>query len=157
MIRRSGVLAELLVLMIGFCGSSHAAESGVVILENQRVALGVTTAGGAIVEFRLAGERMNPLNWTIHGLEPVESGKPYLRGHFLCLDRWGRRRRPRRSEGCRFTEKHQESTGRCRDLRSVVNSFCGCEWSVECRWRVFRWFARFGCRVVPAWPRFTKK
>lgn len=89
MIRRSGVLAELLVLMIGFCGSSHAAESGVVILENQRVALGVTTAGGAIVEFRLAGEKMNPLNWTIHGLEPVESGKPYLRGHFLCLDRWG--------------------------------------------------------------------
>ncbi len=89
MVRGHGVVAGLLLLLIMFCGLSHAAEPGAVILKNQRVALGVTTAGGGIIEFRLAGEAVNPLNWTIHGLEPVQPGKPYLRGHFLCLDRWG--------------------------------------------------------------------
>ncbi|HAA49284.1 MAG TPA: hypothetical protein DCE43_06150 [Planctomycetaceae bacterium] len=89
MVRGHGVVAGLLLLLIMFCGLSHAAEPGEVILKNQRVALGVTTAGGGIIEFRLAGEAVNPLNWTIHGLEPVQPGKPYLRGHFLCLDRWG--------------------------------------------------------------------
>ena len=68
MVRSHGVLAGLLLLLIMFCGLSHAAQPGAVILKNQRVALGVTTAGGGIIEFRLAGEAVNPLNWTIHGV-----------------------------------------------------------------------------------------
>ena len=87
--RPSGALAGLLGLMLVVCGSSGAAEPDVVRLKNPRAVLGVTMAGGGIVEFRLSGSKVNPLNWTIHGLEEVEADKPYLRGHFLCLDRWG--------------------------------------------------------------------
>jgi len=84
------VLRRLVGLLVVGCGVVlPAAEPDLVRLKNRQSVLGVTTAGGGIVEFRLNGNAVNPLNWTIHGLEPVEAGKPYLRGHFLCLDRWG--------------------------------------------------------------------
>jgi len=101
-----GQLSRLLPLMLLACGTGVAAEPDVVRLKNQRVVLGVTMAGGGIVEFRLSGSELNPLNWTIHGLEPVEAGKPYLRGHFLCLDRWGA---PSKSEAERGVPFHGEA------------------------------------------------
>lgn len=104
--RPLGVLAGLLGLVMFVCDRSDAAEPGVVRLKNQRAVLGTTTAGGAIVEFRLNGNKVNPLNWTIHGLEPVEAGKPFLRGHFLCLDRWGA---PSESEADRGVPFHGEA------------------------------------------------
>ena len=88
--RRCQALAGLVGGLV--CGSGFelpAAEPGLVTLNNPQSVLAVTTAGGGIVEIRLKGNSVNPLNWTIHGLEPVEPGKPYLRGHFLCLARWG--------------------------------------------------------------------
>ena len=88
--RRCQALAGLVgVLVFGSGFELPAAGPGLVTLNNPQSVLAVTTAGGGIVEIRLKGNSVNPLNWTIHGLEPVEPGKPYLRGHFLCLDRWG--------------------------------------------------------------------
>jgi len=94
--QRTGVRGQLstpllliLLTVLLTCGPGVAAEPDVVRLQNRWAVLGVTMAGGGIVEFRLSGRKLNPLNWTIHGLEPVEADKPYLRGHFLCLDRWG--------------------------------------------------------------------
>ena len=88
--RRCQMPASLVGVIVFGCGLAlTAAEPGVVTLNNPQSVLSVTTAGGGIVEIRLKGNSVNPLNWTIHGLEPVEPGKPYLRGHFLCLDRWG--------------------------------------------------------------------
>jgi hypothetical protein len=116
MIRSSSELAErfcvpwlwfrLLVLLLLACEPCIGAETDVIRLKNRRAVLGVTLAGGGIVEFRLSSSPLNPLNWTIHGLEPVEADKPYLRGHFLCLDRWGA---PSQAEAQRGVPFHGEA------------------------------------------------
>lgn len=67
----------------------EAAEPATVRLQNRQAVVRITLAGGGITEFRLGDNRVNPLNWTIHGLEPITEGQPFLQGHFLCLDRWG--------------------------------------------------------------------
>ena len=60
------------------------------ILRSKAAQVSVAVAGGAIVEFRFLELPLNPLNWEIgEELEPMREGTPRLRGHFLCLDRWG--------------------------------------------------------------------
>lgn len=60
------------------------------VLRGKAAQVSIALGGGGITEFRLADESTNPLNWEIsQELEPKQAGKPYLRGHFLCLDRWG--------------------------------------------------------------------
>ena len=101
------VLRSVVGLLVVGCGLAlSAAEPGLVTLNNPQSVLSVTTAGGGIVEIRLKRNVVNPLNWTIHGLEPVEAGKPYLRGHFLCLDRWGA---PSEAEAKRGVPFHGEA------------------------------------------------
>ena len=61
-----------------------------VVLRNNTAQLSLALGGGGIVEFRFLDGDVNPLNWEISPeLEPKLKDKPYLRGHFLCLDRWG--------------------------------------------------------------------
>jgi hypothetical protein len=62
-----------------------------VVLRNGTAQLSIAVDGGGIVEFRFLDSDLNPLNWEISPeLEPRPKDKPFLRGHFLCLDRWGR-------------------------------------------------------------------
>ena len=73
--RRCQALAGLVgVLVFGSGFELPAAGPGLVTLNNPQSVLAVTPAGGGIVEIRLKGNSVNPLNWTIHGLEPVEPG-----------------------------------------------------------------------------------
>ena len=58
-------------------------------LQNDQTVVTIALDGGGITEFRRTDNSVNPLNWTIHGLEPITEGQPFLQGHFLCLDRWG--------------------------------------------------------------------
>jgi len=60
------------------------------VLRSRTAQVSIAHGGGGIVEFRFLDDPTNPLNWEITpDLEPKPPGKPYLRGHFLCLDRWG--------------------------------------------------------------------
>ena len=54
------------------------------ILEGKAARLVVDLGGGSLVDFRLSGHRVNPLQW-----DPGESAALKPLGHFLCLDRWG--------------------------------------------------------------------
>ncbi len=63
--------------------TAHALRAETVTLESQNATLGINLDGGALVDFQLRGLALNPLTW-------VESRPtPQMRGHFLCLDRWG--------------------------------------------------------------------
>ena len=55
----------------------------VVVLQTPDAKLGIDLQGGAIVDFQLANLALNPLTWGEGG------SAAQLRGHFLCLDRWG--------------------------------------------------------------------
>ena len=55
------------------------------VLKGDRVSLVVDVLGGSFVDFRLAGNDVNPLVWANDG--PVD--QPRSMSHFLCLDRWG--------------------------------------------------------------------
>lgn len=65
------------------------ADDEIVVLRGETSQVSVAVGGGGIVEFRFLDQQTNPLNWDIGDLEPKPDGKPYLRGHFVCLDRWG--------------------------------------------------------------------
>jgi hypothetical protein len=54
-----------------------------VTLQTTSARLSIDLKGGAITDFRLANLDLNPLTWGEGG----PAGQ--LRGHFLCLDRWG--------------------------------------------------------------------
>jgi len=60
-----------------------------VVLRGGVAQASIAIDGGGIIEFRFVDQQTNPLNWEIGELEPKIEGQPYLRGHFLCLDRWG--------------------------------------------------------------------
>jgi hypothetical protein len=60
-----------------------------VVLRGEVAQASIAVDGGGIIEFRFVDQQTNPLNWEIGELEPKTEGQPYLRGHFLCLDRWG--------------------------------------------------------------------
>ena len=54
------------------------------ILEGRAARLVVDLGGGSLVDFRLSGHSINPLQF-----DPRESAVLKPLGHFLCLDRWG--------------------------------------------------------------------
>ena len=72
------------------CSSLRVEAEDLVRLTTPTARVTIAVAGGGIIEFRRTDNDINPLNWAINKeLEPSESGQPFLRGHFLCLDRWG--------------------------------------------------------------------
>lgn len=59
-----------------------------IILQNNNAALQVDLQGGAITQFYLKEEPLNPLDFCLE--QPGPGGDPfYFKGHFLCLGRWG--------------------------------------------------------------------
>ena len=81
-----GYLATLFVLF--FTSSSLGFGDEILNLNNGVVQVSVALNGGGITEFRFLDHAVNPLNWEM-GRESTSNDEPYLRGHFLCLDRWG--------------------------------------------------------------------
>ena len=78
--------ATLTVLLLLTC--SHGIGGEEFVLSNETVQVSVALNGGGITEFRFLDGTVNPLNWEM-GRESASNDEPYLRGHFLCLDRWG--------------------------------------------------------------------
>ena len=85
-VRISGLLASFIVLFLINCSRGIGDEN--FILNNGIVQVSVASSGGGIIDFRFLDHAVNPLNWEIER-DPASTEKPYLRGHFLCLDRWG--------------------------------------------------------------------
>ena len=78
-----------MMFIVGLARDVRSAD-GQVVLKGTEAQVSIAVSGGGIVEFRFLDQPTNPLNWEVTPeLEPLEDGKPYLRGHFLCLDRWG--------------------------------------------------------------------
>jgi hypothetical protein len=53
-------------------------------LENGTAKIGWDLSGGALVDFQLKEQPINPFTWEEKGTAAAR-----FRGHFLCLDRWG--------------------------------------------------------------------
>ncbi|PYV84614.1 MAG: hypothetical protein DMG05_24290 [Acidobacteria bacterium] len=84
MILRRQLVATLSVLPI-LTWAQVKAEDRVIRLQNQAAQIVVNTAGGAIADFHLMEQQLNPLSWQ----ETSNAPGPRWMGHFLCLDRWG--------------------------------------------------------------------
>lgn len=84
--RAYGLPATLLVLLLLHCSRAIADEE--FVLKNESVKVSVALNGGGITGFRFLDRTVNPLNWEM-GRDSASNDEPYLRGHFLCLDRWG--------------------------------------------------------------------
>lgn len=104
--RRNGLVPLIVLLLTGSRGSPCRGDEKVVLRGTQAVAT-FALAGGGLIELRLRDQRINPLNWEIsEELEPRVEGEPLLRGHFLCLDRWGA---PSEAEARRGVPFHGEA------------------------------------------------
>ena len=57
-----------------------------ILLKGDAAQVTIAVDGGAIADFHLGSDGLNPLSWK-EGGEAAQ--KPLWRGHFLCLDRWG--------------------------------------------------------------------
>jgi hypothetical protein len=55
-----------------------------IVLENNKILLGINLAGGSYSDFHLKEWPLNPINWTSE-----DKTQPPFNGHFLCFDRWG--------------------------------------------------------------------
>ena len=107
MISPSLRLITCCLLSICYSPVSNSIQAEDILELTNRVARSrVALAGGGLIEFRLKGHTVNPLNWDIGDLEEKTPGKPYLRGHFLCLDRWGA---PSDNEAARGVPFHGEA------------------------------------------------
>ena len=88
--RSTLTLSGLIIAAIALTGSTSADDR--IVMRGDKAQVSIAIAGGGIIEYRFLDQKVNPLNWKIS--DDLESdrpkGKPYLRGHFLCLDRWGR-------------------------------------------------------------------
>jgi hypothetical protein len=105
------IMINRVVVLTGVLAFSHWNWSGEesvngrksIVLESERARLVVDLAGGAISEFRLKDNEINPLNW---GTPQSGDTSARARGHFLCLDRWGP---PSEAEGARGMPYHGEA------------------------------------------------
>ncbi len=85
-IRLHGFLATLIILFL--CSGLHGIADEMFVLSNGTVQVSVASSGGGITEFGFLDHAVNPLNWEM-GRASTSGDEPNLRGHFLCLDRWG--------------------------------------------------------------------
>ena len=82
------VVAVCLALAVAWPDLLPAEE--LVKLRGKQVELVWAASGGALVAFRLLDNPTNPLNFEVTpDIEQRRDNAPILRGHFLCLDRWG--------------------------------------------------------------------
>jgi hypothetical protein len=72
-----------------FVGGVLSAEE-FLTLRGRQVEMVWAPDGGALVRFQFLDDETNPLNFEITpAIERPRENEPILRGHFLCLDRWG--------------------------------------------------------------------
>jgi hypothetical protein len=69
----------LLILLGAFC------QAQVVTLDNGVAQAAFQLKGGSLSDFQFKDQKLNPFTWQGR----PEQGEARLRGHFLCLDRWG--------------------------------------------------------------------
>ncbi|MFC1542217.1 hypothetical protein ACFL50_07200, partial [Candidatus Latescibacterota bacterium] len=71
----------------GTCSSQADLEGrNLVKLESTNSVVVIDLGGGAMVDFHLKGQNLNPLSWN----HPEKGDTaPREMGHFICLDRWG--------------------------------------------------------------------
>ena len=82
--------AACLCLLILLVWGRHSRAEELVTLRSKDVELAWAPAGGALVRFQFRDDETNPLNWeAAPDLVRRQEDTPVLRGHFLCLDRWG--------------------------------------------------------------------
>src|SRR5262245_62177215 len=94
--------AICLLSAVACCCSSLPAEE-LVSLRGSQAELVWTASGGALISFRFHDEATNPLNFEITpDIEQRRNNVPFLRGHFLCLDRWGAPSKAEESRGVPF-------------------------------------------------------
>jgi hypothetical protein len=82
--------------LVTFAASIALASAQTVELRSSAAKIGIDLNGGAIVAFQLTGLAVNPLTWNEGGQ------KGQLRGHFLCLDRWGAPSEAEKANGVPF-------------------------------------------------------
>jgi hypothetical protein len=83
----SSVLSAVVMTVVV---ATQTMADDMIVLRNNTAQLSIALGGGGIVEFRFIEGDVNPLNWEVSPeLERKPKDKPYPRGHFLCLDRWG--------------------------------------------------------------------
>lgn len=80
--------------VLSFAGAQGAApDSSLLNLDSPAAQLVIDPAGGAIIDFHLSGQDLNPLTWDSWNPANAKPGdKPSslrTKGHFVCLDRWG--------------------------------------------------------------------
>src|SRR3954469_3460791 len=75
----------LLAILAAAQSQTPVVNRPALVLETQSAKLVVELGGGAISDFHLAGLPLNPFTWELKN----DTLSPRLRGHFLCLDRWG--------------------------------------------------------------------
>lgn len=85
---RAVIRSAAVIALLGISAPMHAETlfngRPSLILEGRAARLVVDLGGGSLVDFRLTGHSVNPLQW-----DPGESVLLKPLGHFLCLDRWG--------------------------------------------------------------------
>jgi hypothetical protein len=99
------VIAVFLAPVVLWCRRLPGEE--LISLRGNQVELVWAASGGSLVSFRFLDESTNPLSFEVTpDLEPRQDNAPYLRGHFLCLDRWGP---PSKAEELRGVPFHGEA------------------------------------------------
>ena len=78
-------LVIALLILPGLTWAQTKEEPRVIRLEGKAAQVVVNIVGGAIADFHLAQQNLNPLSWR----ESNNAPGPHWTGHFLCLDRWG--------------------------------------------------------------------
>ena len=114
--RKNGFLTSLTILLLFDCPRSIADEE--FVLNNGIVQVSAALSGGGITEFRFLDHAVNPLNWEMRR-DSAFSGKPYLRGHFLCLDRWGAPSEAEAENGMTFHGEAAYASWRLVDRRRI--------------------------------------
>ncbi|MCX6603527.1 MAG: hypothetical protein NTV52_08035 [Acidobacteria bacterium] len=81
---------------------SPAAPFPMLTISSPEASVSFDLRGGSLVDFHLTGSTVNPFTW-VQNVEPKEEP---LRGHFVCLDRWGA---PSEAEIARGVPYHGEA------------------------------------------------
>ncbi|MFN0051789.1 MAG: hypothetical protein ACKV0T_06340 [Planctomycetales bacterium] len=107
MIPRRATLLVCICLVSDCAWGNRLAAEDLVTLRGTQVEQIWAPAGGALVRFRFVDDEINPLNFEVTpDLEQPRTGEPPLRGHFVCLDRWGA---PSAAEATRGVPFHGEA------------------------------------------------
>jgi hypothetical protein len=77
---------NLMILLSVAPAGADLQGRNLVEIESKVAKVVIDLGGGAIVDFHLTENDVNPLSWN----HPVNAdGKPRAMGHFICFDRWG--------------------------------------------------------------------